>query len=64
MNVVLDTADGLTGETFVDCSIMFTADRKTFKPRGEVVLDRRNAIRDSCGTCPTGGAGLSQTVVC
>ena len=45
--VILDRADGLDWQTFVDCSIMFVADsNKLFNQRGEVILERRNALRD------------------
>ena len=45
--VLLDTADGLGWETFVNCSAMWlVASADLFGLRGEVTLPRRNAIRD------------------
>jgi hypothetical protein len=44
--VMLDTEDGLSWETFCDCSTLYLADSALLKSqRGEVKLDRRNAIR-------------------
>ena len=44
--VVLDSGDGLDGETFCDCSIMWVVQsRQLVKKRGRVTLDRRRAIR-------------------
>ena len=43
---MLDTEDGLSWETFCDCSTLYLADSALLKSqRGEVKLDRRNAIR-------------------
>jgi mRNA-degrading endonuclease toxin of MazEF toxin-antitoxin module len=45
--VMLNGADGMDWETFVDCSIIFAVPSdKLFGKRGEVTLERRNAIRD------------------
>jgi len=43
----LNGADGLSWETFCDCSVMWSIESsKLFDQRGEVTLERRNAIRD------------------
>ena len=45
--VMLNGADGLSWETFCDCSVMWSIESsKLFDQRGEVTLERRNAIRD------------------
>ena len=45
--VLLNGADGLDWETFCDCSIMWTVEsEKLTGNRGQVTLERRNAIRD------------------
>lgn len=45
--VLLNGADGLDWETFVDCSIMFAVpSEKLFGKRGRVSHARRNVIRD------------------
>ena len=45
--VMLDAADGLDWETFCDCSILWTVDANLLTHRrGQVTLERRNAIRD------------------
>jgi len=46
--VVLERADGLDWQTFCDCSMMFVADSaKLFNRRGQAILERRHAIRDT-----------------
>jgi hypothetical protein len=45
--VMLNGADGLDWETFCDCSVMWSVESaKLFNKRGQVSLERRNAIRD------------------
>jgi PemK-like, MazF-like toxin of type II toxin-antitoxin system len=45
--VMLNGADGLSWETFCDCSIMYSVESsKLFQRRGVVTPARRNAIRD------------------
>lgn len=45
--VMLNGADGFDWETFVDCSIVWAVEsEKLFGRRGQVTLERRNAIRD------------------
>ncbi len=45
--VLLNGADGLEWETFVDCSVIYLAESTTLlRQRGRVTLERRNAIRD------------------
>ncbi len=45
--VLLNGADGLDWETFVDCSVLYLAESSTLlRKRGHVTPDRRNAIRD------------------
>jgi hypothetical protein len=45
--VLLDQADGLDWQTFVDCSVLWSVQSDLlFGRRGEVTPDRRNAIRD------------------
>jgi hypothetical protein len=45
--VMLDKADGLDWETFVNCSVLWLVESADlFGKRGEVSLERRNAIRD------------------
>jgi mRNA-degrading endonuclease toxin of MazEF toxin-antitoxin module len=45
--VVVNGEDGLTWETFCDCSVLWTVETtKLFNNRGRVTLERRNAIRD------------------
>ena len=45
--VLLNGADGLDWETFVDCSVIYLAESGTLlRKRGHVTPDRRNAIRD------------------
>ena len=45
--VLLDDTDGMDWETFCDCSIMWVVRSDLlFGRRGEVTLERRNAIRD------------------
>ena len=45
--VLLNGADGMDWETFVDCSSMWLVDAdKLFGKRGQVSLERRNQIRD------------------
>ena len=45
--VLLNGADGLDWETFCDCSAMWlTASDTLIRKRGQVTLERRNAIRD------------------
>ena len=44
--VMLDTADGLSWETFCDCSIMWVVESAALSnQRGRVTLERRRAIR-------------------
>jgi mRNA-degrading endonuclease toxin of MazEF toxin-antitoxin module len=44
--VVLNTEDGLDWETFCDCSILWSVDvNRLRRPRGQVTLERRRAIR-------------------
>ena len=45
--VLLDIADGLDWETFVNCSAMWLVESADlYGQRGEVTLERRHAIRD------------------
>jgi mRNA-degrading endonuclease toxin of MazEF toxin-antitoxin module len=45
--VMLDTEDGLSWETFCDCSLVWMAPSdRLFDYRGLVTMHRRNAIRD------------------
>jgi mRNA-degrading endonuclease toxin of MazEF toxin-antitoxin module len=45
--VMLDTEDGLSWETFCDCSILYAiASDQLVRKCGRVVLTRRNAIRE------------------
>jgi mRNA-degrading endonuclease toxin of MazEF toxin-antitoxin module len=45
--VMLDASDGLSWETFCDCSIMFTVESAALtNRRGVVTPPRRNAIRE------------------
>jgi mRNA-degrading endonuclease toxin of MazEF toxin-antitoxin module len=45
--VLLNGADGMDWETFVDCSAIWLVESdKLFGQRGTVTLERRNAIRD------------------
>ena len=45
--VMLNGADGLDWETFCDCSVIWSVESaRLFKKRGEVTVERRNAIRD------------------
>jgi len=45
--VLLDQADGLDWETFVECSqVWLVPAADLFDKRGHITLDRRNAIRD------------------
>jgi mRNA-degrading endonuclease toxin of MazEF toxin-antitoxin module len=47
VEILLDEADGLDWETFVNCStIWLVASEDLFDKRGRVSLERRNAIRD------------------
>ena len=47
MEVMLDSDDGLSWESFCDCSIMYAVDSSALKrKRGQVTGERRNAIRD------------------
>jgi hypothetical protein len=47
MEVMLDTEDGLSWETFCDCSILYAVDSSSLKTkRGTVTHTRRVAIRD------------------
>jgi mRNA-degrading endonuclease toxin of MazEF toxin-antitoxin module len=44
--VLLDTADGLSWETFCDCSVLWVAERtRIVQRRGTVTHARRNTIR-------------------
>ena len=44
---MLDSADGLDWESFCDCSILWVAESALLRRhRGQVTVDRRNAIRD------------------
>ena len=44
--IMLDSADGLTWETFCDCSIVWVAESaKLGQKRGDVTLEHRNQIR-------------------
>jgi hypothetical protein len=45
--VMLNGADGMDWETLCDCSIIWAVDSALlFGKRGQVTLERRNAIRD------------------
>jgi mRNA-degrading endonuclease toxin of MazEF toxin-antitoxin module len=45
--VMLDVEDGLSWETFCDCSIMYAVDSEALmRKRGKVTVERRNVIRD------------------
>jgi mRNA-degrading endonuclease toxin of MazEF toxin-antitoxin module len=45
--VPLDGADGMDWQTFCDCSLMYSVpSAELFGKRGQVCLERRNAIRD------------------
>ena len=45
--VLLNGADGMDWETFVDCAAIWMVESdKLFGQRGQVTLERRNAIRD------------------
>jgi mRNA-degrading endonuclease toxin of MazEF toxin-antitoxin module len=47
VEVMLDKEDGLSWETLCDCSIFYVVDSAALhNKRGEVSLQRRNAIRD------------------
>lgn len=44
---MLDVEDGLSWETFCDCSIMYAVDSEALmRKRGKVTVERRNVIRD------------------
>jgi len=46
--VMLDAADGMDWESFCDCSIIYAIEvSRLRRRRGEVGLDRRNAIRST-----------------
>ena len=47
VEVMLDQEDGLSWETFCDCSILYVVESAALVNRfGQVSLERRNAIRD------------------